>query len=51
LHANETQSAYSKKIIQQWSSEKRNFYQVCPKEMLDKLKHPLSNKPVHEKAV
>ena len=40
-----------KKIIQQWSNEKSNFYQVCPKEMLDKLNQPLSNKAVHGKAV
>ena len=51
LHEKETQSAYSKKIIQQWSNEKTNFYQVCPKEMLDKLRQPLSNKAVHGKAV
>ena len=42
-----------KKIIEQWSNEKSNFYQVCPKEMLNKLKQPLSNKTkaVHGKAV
>ena len=51
LHEKETQSVYSKKIIQQWSNEKSNFYQVCPKEMLDKLKQPLSNKAIHGKAV
>ncbi len=51
LHEKETQSVYSKKIIQQWNNEKSNFYQVCPKEMLDKLKQPLSNKAVHGKAV
>lgn len=51
LHEKETQSVYSKKIIQQWSNEKSNFYQVCPKEMLNKLKQPLSNKAVHGKAV
>lgn len=51
LHEKETQSVYAKKIIQQWSNEKSNFYQVCPKEMLDKLRQPLSNKTVHGKAV
>jgi glutamate synthase (NADPH/NADH) large chain len=51
LHEKETQSLHSRKIIQQWNSEKNNFYQVCPKEMLDKLRQPLSNKAVHGKAV
>ena len=50
-HVKETQSIYSNKILQNWHSEKEFFLQVCPKEMLDKLKHPLSNKTIHEKAV
>jgi len=28
--------------LQDWDAEKANFVQVCPKEMLIHLKHPLS---------
>jgi len=29
-------------ILKNWESEKANFLQVCPKEMLNKLAHPIS---------
>ncbi len=41
-HASETSSRKAADILQHWESEKGNFLQVCPKEMLDKLEHPLS---------
>ncbi|MCE8544537.1 glutamate synthase large subunit [Ruegeria pomeroyi] len=41
-HAEETRSAKAAHILQHWDSEKGNFLQVCPKEMLNKLPHPLS---------
>jgi len=47
-HADETNSSHAKKIIQQWSLEKNRFVQICPKEMLNKLKYPITNK-VHLK--
>ena len=40
-HAEETGSLKAQKILQFWDSEKDNFLQVCPKEMLDKLEHPI----------
>ncbi len=43
-HHKETESILSKKIIANFNEEVKNFIQVCPKEMLDKLKNPLSNK-------
>ena len=45
-HLNETGSNLSRKIIQNFDEELRNFIQVCPKEMLDKLSNPISFKPV-----
>ena len=30
------------RILQHWESERANFLQVCPKEMLVHLPHPLS---------
>jgi len=44
-HAAETYSRKAQDILQHWDSEKGNFLQVCPKEMLDKLAHPLGVEP------
>ena len=41
-HFNETKSNLSKKIIDNFDKEILNFVQVCPKEMLDKLKNPIN---------
>ena len=41
-HLAETGSRKASGILQHWESEKRNFLQVCPKEMLVHLPHPLS---------
>ncbi len=42
-HAAETFSRKASDILQHWDVEKANFLQVCPKEMLNKLSHPLTN--------
>jgi glutamate synthase (NADPH/NADH) large chain len=44
-HAEETGSRKALDILQHWDIEKANFLQVCPKEMLNKLTHPLTNEP------
>ncbi|KIC49688.1 glutamate synthase large subunit [Tateyamaria sp. ANG-S1] len=41
-HLEETGSAKAADILQHWDTEQHNFLQVCPKEMLDKLEHPIS---------
>ncbi|NVO55866.1 glutamate synthase large subunit [Rhodobacteraceae bacterium B1Z28] len=41
-HATETGSRKAADILQHWDAEKVNFLQVCPKEMLNKLSHPLT---------
>ena len=43
-HFKETESKLSKKIIENFDDEVNNFVQVCPKEMLDKLKNPITLK-------
>ena len=43
-HFQETNSEVSKKILENFEKEIVNFYQVCPKEMLDKLENPITNK-------
>ena len=45
-HNNETGSLLSKDIINNFNEEIKNFIQVCPKEMVDKLQNPISNKNV-----
>jgi glutamate synthase (NADPH/NADH) large chain len=40
-HLEETGSRKAADILQHWDSERHHFVQVCPKEMLDKLPHPL----------
>ncbi|MFY0308452.1 glutamate synthase large subunit [Leisingera sp. D0M16] len=40
-HQQETGSRKAAEILQHWDIEKASFLQVCPKEMLDKLAHPV----------
>jgi len=41
-HLKETNSLLSKKILEKFNEEIKNFVQICPKEMVEKLKNPLS---------
>ena len=50
-HFQETQSKIAKKILENFEYEQNFFIQVCPKEMLNKLKNSLSSKPKNLKAV
>ena len=43
-HHNETRSTLSGDIIENFNDEIKNFVQVCPKEMLKKLKNPITLK-------
>ena len=43
-HSEETGSNLSKQIADNFENELKNFVQVCPKEMVDKLNHPISTK-------
>ena len=43
-HLKETKSSVAKNIIQNFEDEIKNFVQVCPKEMIDKLENPISFK-------
>jgi len=42
-HFSETKSIVASKILENYDKEVKNFKQVCPKEMLDKLQNPLSS--------
>ena len=50
-HFDETDSMIAKQILDNFDIEKNNFFQVCPKEMLNKLKNPISLKNNIEIAV
>ncbi len=43
-HYQETNSKLSKKIINNFDKEIYNFIQVCPKEMINKLENPITDK-------
>ena len=46
-HFKETNSKVSEKIYNNFGTEIDKFYQICPKEMLDKLENPISLKKIH----
>ena len=43
-HSEETKSKVSKNIIDNFSEEIKNFIQICPKEMIDKIENPITLK-------
>ena len=43
-HSKETASSISKYIFENFKDEIKNFVQVCPKEMINKLKNPITLK-------
>ncbi len=45
-HVAETGSRHAATILTNWAEERANFLQVCPREMLPHLKHPLSDEGV-----
>ena len=44
-HLAETGSRKAAAILENWEAERMNFLQVCPREMLAHLPHPLSDEP------
>ncbi len=42
-HVAETGSVLATRILANWAAERSNFLQVCPKEMLIHIPHPLSD--------
>ena len=43
LHANETESALAKRLLNQWDKSVGHFWHVVPKEVLENLPHALSD--------
>jgi glutamate synthase (NADPH/NADH) large chain len=44
-HAAATQSAHAAELLATWDTALSHFVQVCPREMLDRLAHPLDDAP------
>ncbi len=42
-HAAETQSRFAGRMLNDWAMERGKFWQVVPREMLERLDHPLSD--------
>ena len=50
-HSIETGSKIAQRILENYNEEVKNFQQVCPKEMLNKLAEPISFKKKISKAI
>ncbi|MGL4542963.1 MAG: glutamate synthase large subunit, partial [Polymorphobacter sp.] len=49
-HAAETDSKWAAQLLLDWDRERHHFWQICPKEMLTRLQHPLDDMPQREAA-
>ncbi|MEP3225393.1 MAG: glutamate synthase large subunit [Parasphingorhabdus sp.] len=49
-HHQSTDSSWSETILRDWDRWRTRFWQVCPKEMVDRLDHPLSDSEAIEAA-
>ncbi|MHA1152523.1 MAG: glutamate synthase large subunit, partial [Alphaproteobacteria bacterium] len=48
-HARETQSRFAEQLLIDWRHEKHRFWQIVPREMLERLDHPLRAEAEAEK--
>ena len=49
-HARETQSVFAARLLATWDREVGKFWQVCPKELIETLAHPLSDRTAAQRA-
>jgi glutamate synthase (NADPH/NADH) large chain len=49
-HARETGSSFAEAVIRDWDRMKGHFWQVCPKEMVSRIGHPLTDVVAEETA-
>ena len=49
-HADETGSRFAKELLRDWDRVRDHFWQVCPKEMIKRLAHPLTDEVEKETA-
>jgi len=49
-HVAETHSIFAEEILTHWTQEREKLLQVCPKEMINRIAHPLSDEPEEDPA-
>jgi glutamate synthase (NADPH/NADH) large chain len=49
-HAEETGSRFAKELVRDWDRARGHFWQICPKEMVRRLAHPLVDEEILESA-
>jgi len=49
-HFTETQSHFTERLLADWRLEVGKFWQICPKEMIERLEHPLSDEAIEKRA-
>ncbi len=49
-HASETGSSFAEELLRDWDRARAAIWQICPKEMIKRLKHPLSDEVEAETA-
>ncbi len=49
-HTRETHSVFAERLLRDWDLEGGKFWQVCPKEMVDRIEHPLVDESVRARA-
>jgi glutamate synthase (NADPH/NADH) large chain len=49
-HADHTGSRFARMLLNQWDLERDRFWQVVPKEIMHRLRHPVSDKPASLRA-
>jgi len=49
-HAEETGSRFAKELLRDWDLARGAFWQICPKEMISRLAHPLTDEMALESA-
>ena len=47
-HVAMTESRWAQNILLQWEQKKRHFWQVCPRDMVDRLEEPLSSRAAND---
>ena len=44
-HYDETQTRFAERLLADWMLESGKFWQICPKEMISRIEHPLDDEP------
>jgi glutamate synthase (NADPH/NADH) large chain len=48
-HARETRSLHAQNLVNQWEYSRNAFWHICPKELVERLEHPLTEEKKRQK--